>query len=133
MRRLVEDRALVGFLEFDDPPVLLIEYVPRVERKDRCVGFGLRRQPFEIITLASRVTGMLDEGLELLALERLGVTSIRVFDDDPLLLDVSDAEAPRRQRCDQRGVLREVLTALDQRSPRRSERRSHIHPSRVDA
>lgn len=42
-------------------------------------------------------------------------------------------ESPSRQRRDERGVLGEFLTALDQRSPGRPERRTHIHPSRLHA
>ena len=132
MRCLVEDGALVGFLEFDDPSVLLIEYVPWMQREHRRIRLGLGWQPFEVVALASRFPSVLNERFELLALERLGVVSVGVFDDDPLLLDVSNSEAPGRQRCDERGVLREVLTALDQRPPRRSERCSHIHLSHVE-
>jgi hypothetical protein len=61
------------------------------------VGFGLGWQPADL-ELAGSVRGcaiadVLGEGCELLALKRLCVASIGVFNDDPRLLDVGDAES----------------------------------------
>jgi hypothetical protein len=42
-----------------------------MECEHRCIGLGLRWEPFEVVALASRVTGVLNEGFELRALERL--------------------------------------------------------------
>ena len=54
---------------------------------------------------------------ELLALEWLRVAGASVFDNDPRLLHVSDAEALGRQRRDQCGVLGKFLTPVAQRAP----------------
>ena len=56
-----------------------------MEREDRCIGFGLRRQPFKIVAPASRVPSVIDKGFELVALERLGVAGIGILDDAPLI------------------------------------------------
>jgi len=62
-----------------------------------------------------------------------GVIGVGVLNDDPLLLDVSNPELLIRKRRDEGGVLKEFFAAFDERSPGRTERRSHIHLSRIEA
>lgn len=60
---------------------------------------------------------MLGEGSELLALERLCVAGAGILDDDSLVLNVGDAEALGRQRCNQCGVRGKLLTTVTERAP----------------
>jgi hypothetical protein len=69
-----------------------------VQREHRRIGFGLRRQSFEVVSVTSRLPSVLGKGFELLALERLGVAGGRVLDDDSLLLDIRDTKSLVRER-----------------------------------
>ena len=110
MRSFVEDGTLVGLIEFGQRALALVKHVPRVECEHCYRRFDLLWHPFKLGPFDC-IANVLGKCCELLTLEWLRVAEIDIFDNDPRLLHVGDAEALGRQRRDQCDVLGKFLTS----------------------
>jgi hypothetical protein len=98
----------------DDHAGFLVDLESWVERQDRGILLCIHRDPVQLES-ALRILDPPIERLELLALERAGVTRLVIFDDYAVFLGVGDTKPLVREGCNESSVRGEFLGLVKKR------------------